>query len=89
MKIKTAPLLQKLNIKLVGTFRYYGINGTFDELRKLWQYCRELCFKWLNRRSQRRSFKYLDYLRIWNYYVEKPRTYVDIWKWKGNSKSYI
>lgn len=89
LNIKTAPLLQKLNIKLVGTFRYYGINGTFDELRKLWQYCRELCFKWLNRRSQRRGFKYLDYQRIWDYYVEKPRTYVDIWKWRENSKSYI
>ena len=27
LNIKTAPLLQKLNVKLVGTFRYYGING--------------------------------------------------------------
>lgn len=38
---------------------------------------------------KRRSFKCLDYLRIWIYYVEKPRIYVDIWKWRENSKSYI
>jgi len=89
LNIKTAPLLQKLNVKLVGTFRYYGINGMFEELLKLWKYCKYLCFKWLNRRSQRRSFSYLDYRRIWNYYLEKPRTYVDIWNWRENSKSYI
>ncbi len=89
LNVKTAPLLKKINIKLTGMFRYYGINGMFEELMRMWKYVKYLCFKWLNRRSQRRSFKYQDYLRIWNHYLDKPKTYVDIWQWANNPKSYI
>ncbi len=55
-----------LRAKLVGHFRYYGVTGNFPMIYRFRYLIRETVFKWLNRRSQRRSytwdefFKYLE-----------------------------
>lgn len=79
-----ANLLRKLNIKLTGTFRYYGISGMFNEIMRLFKHVKEVTFKWMNRRSQRRSFKWKQFERTRNYYLTKPKLYVNIWGWKAN-----
>ncbi len=79
-----ANILRMLNIKLMGTFRYYGICGMFKEIKRLFNHVKQVVFKWLNRRSQRKSFKWLQFNRTWNYYLTKPKLYVDIWGWKTN-----
>lgn len=71
-----------LNRKITGAFRYYGISGTFYEIRNLWAHAMWTSFKWLNRRSQRKSFTYAKFLIVWKSYIEKPRIYRDIWEWK-------
>ena len=43
-------------VKLLGHYRYYGVSGN---ARELWSYHKkatELAFKWVNRRSQKRSY---------------------------------
>ena len=70
-----------LNRKVTGAFRYYGISGTFYEIRNLWAHAMWTSFKWLNRRSQRKSITYAKFRIVWKSYIEKPRIYRDIWGW--------
>ena len=39
-------------------------------------------YRVLNRRHQKRSMKYNEFLRIWNYYVKEPHLTTDIWGWQ-------
>lgn len=74
--------MTKLNAKITGSLRYYGISGTFYDIKKLWSYAMWTTYKWLNRRSQRKSFNFDSFLTVWNYFIERPRVYRDIWGWK-------
>ena len=77
--LKFVELMNKLNIKLTGVYRYYGINGTIPYLRALHSHALFTTFKWLNRRSQRKSFALDKFLRVWNVMIRPPRIYVNIW----------
>lgn len=81
---RTKPLdwmLKKLNLKMTGAFRYYGISGTFYSIKSLYYYGMNVTYKWLNRRSQRKSFKFEKFIEVWKSYIQKPRIYRDIWQW--------
>ena len=54
--LKVGDFFKALNIKLRGYYNYYGVRGNFDSLLRFHRHVRDLCFKWLNRRSQRRSY---------------------------------
>ncbi|MEW5768337.1 MAG: hypothetical protein AB1797_12085 [bacterium] len=47
---------QILRLKLVGHYRYYGISGNFRELKKFYILTSKLAYKWINRRSQKKSY---------------------------------
>jgi len=52
--------------KLRGHFQYYGVSGNFRGINRFYNLTVRLVLKWLNRRSQKRSFnwdKFLIYLR--------------------------
>lgn len=60
--------------KLRGHYQYYGISGNFRSIAKYYQCVKDLACKWLNRRSQRRSFnrkRFAEYLK--KYPLPKPR----------------
>lgn len=48
---------------------------------KFWKYVKHGYYKVLNKRHQKRSMKYRDYLRIWNFYITEPHLMKDIWNW--------
>lgn len=73
--------MKKLNIKLTGTYRYYGINGMMYELRRLHYHALGVTFKWMNRRSQRKSFTYDKFITSWLELIKQPKIYVDIWSY--------
>ncbi len=57
----------KLNQILVGYYHYYGITDNSKMLRVFRHKVEDLLFKWLNRRSQRKSFTwqgFLDLLKV-------------------------
>lgn len=76
-------LVDKLREKLLGHYQYYGIT---DNIRMLSNYQYEvnrLLFKWLNRRSQRKSFtweKFNLFLRKCKF--PRPKIYVNIYEFK-------
>ena len=49
-------LFASLNLKLRGYYNYYGVSGNSDRLREFFNEAMGSLWKWLNRRSQRRSF---------------------------------
>lgn len=50
------PLMATLIKKLRGHYNYYGVHHNSESLWSYWTHMCEMVYKWLNRRSQRRSF---------------------------------
>jgi group II intron reverse transcriptase/maturase len=66
-------LFSELNAKLTGYYNYYGIRGNYKSLSAYQWIVRKALFKWLNRRSQRRSYTIDDFDKILNTYkIVKP-----------------
>ena len=72
--------MKRIQAALQGHFNYYGVSGNFAQISKFWKYVQNEYYKVLNKRHQKRSMKYYDYLRIWKYYVKEPHLTKDIWK---------
>ena len=65
-----------------GHCSYYGVSGNFHAIQSFWKYLRYSTYRVLNRRHQKQSLKYDQFLRIWNYYVKEPHLTTDIWGWQ-------
>jgi RNA-directed DNA polymerase len=51
-------MMEYVQQHLRGHFQYFGVSGNSRSLRQYLYASRRLLFKWLNRRSQRRSVKW-------------------------------
>lgn len=60
----TKELMVKLKQKLQGYFNYYGVCGNISMLEKYNNQVKRLVYKWLNRRSQRRSYTWKVFEKI-------------------------
>lgn len=81
-------ILSSLRKRLRGYWNYYCVIAN-DKLT--WRYNRAvmgLVFKWLNRRSQRKSFTWAQFLKNWkgSWQIPTPRV---VEKWKGQQPSQI
>jgi hypothetical protein len=74
--------MKRIQLALQGHFNYYGVNGNLAQIYKFWKYVKYEYYKVLNKRHQKRSMKYMDYLRIWKFYVKEPHLTKDIWNWQ-------
>lgn len=54
-------------LKLIGHYRYYGISGNMQALREFARETSKLAYKWINRRSQKKSFTYAQYCKFKQY----------------------
>ena len=69
-----ADLFAILNAKLRGYYNYYGVIGNTRSLREFYKQARRILFKWLNRRSQRKSYNWRGFDELCRYYgIEHPR----------------
>ena len=67
-------LFSLLNSKLRGYYNYYGVIGNYGSLEEFYEHARRILYKWLNRRSQKRSFNYREFSAVLQRYrIEKPR----------------
>ena len=74
--------MKRIQLSLQGHFNYYGVSGNLEQIYKFWKYVKYEYYRVLNKRHQKRSMKYPDYLRIWSFYVKEPHLTVDIWNWQ-------
>ena len=63
-----------LNRRLIGHYNYYGMRGNSRSIWQFYDVVIERCFKWLNRRSQRKSFTWVKFKDLVKYVgIAKPR----------------
>jgi group II intron reverse transcriptase/maturase len=67
-------LMPKLKRKLEGYWIAYGVTGNFNSLNKFWRIVCRLLYKWLNRRSQRKSYTWKGlYAMLDHFGIKGPR----------------
>jgi RNA-directed DNA polymerase len=71
--LKTSDLWKVIAAKLRGHYQYYGISGNYRGVYRYYWCTLRLVFKWLNRRSQRRSFSWEQFSQyLVKYPLPKP-----------------
>lgn len=79
MHIKPSELISKMNVKLTGHYRYYGISDNHDRMSNFQNYCRRQLYHVLNRRSQYR-LTWEKYNKIIEHNpIVKPKIYISTW----------
>src|SRR3989338_3661169 len=61
-----APILSlwsTLTTKLRGHYQYYGVSGNFEAIQRYYYQTRNIAYKWLNRRSQKKSMNWEEFTR--------------------------
>jgi len=76
----TADIMRTVRAKLLGHYRYYGITDNSRMIAKYMYEIIKLLFKWLNRRSQRKSFTVEKFrLFLARHKLPTPKIYVSIY----------
>jgi len=67
-------LFARLNRKLRGYYQYYGIRGNYKSLKAFVYRITQTLKKWLNRRSQRKSYNWMGFRELVRHFgIIKPR----------------
>ncbi len=53
-----------LAMKLKGHYQYYGVSGNFEGIQRFYRQTRRVTFKWLNRRSQKKSWNWEQFEKM-------------------------
>lgn len=72
--------LETLKLKLNGHINYYGVNGNFNSIQNFFSYIRNIFYRVLRRRGQKKPIKFNDFIRIWDAMgFRPPNVCVNIW----------
>lgn len=61
---KSSRIFESVNRKLRGYFNYYGIIDNMKSMNTYFHYAKRILHKWLNRRSQRKSYTYKQFYTL-------------------------
>jgi len=67
-RVKTKEWWKIVSAKLRGHFEYYGISGNYVSIKDFYQLALRLIFKWINRRSQKKSMNWKQFINYLKYY---------------------
>lgn len=72
--------METVKKKLVGHYNYYGITDNYRSLMSFYYTTRNMTLKWLNRRSQKKSYTQDGFSKMWEHYqIPTPRIKVSIY----------
>jgi hypothetical protein len=78
-----------IKAKIQGHCNYYGITDNRRAVGNFIDECRKLIYKWLNRRSQKKSFNWNKFvLFLMKYPLPKAKVHVNIFE-TGAGSSYL
>lgn len=70
----TSTIMRLVRAKLRGYYNYYGVIGNFKMLAKMYYYVTRILHKWLNRRSQTKTYTWPAFIQLLKFYeIPKPR----------------
>ena len=85
----TKDFMEKVKAKLQGHCRYYGITDNHNAVSNFIDEVKKLIYKWLNRRSQKKSFNWCKFnLFLKKYPLPRAKTYVRIFE-LGIGSNYV
>nr|QNO46941.1 hypothetical protein CLAIAILK_00002 [Methanosarcinales archaeon ANME-2c ERB4] len=74
--VKLKEWWKLLGLKLLGHYRYYGMSGNFRWMQNFYHQVVRLAFKWVNRRSQKKSYNWDQFHRFLQFNpLPKPKIY--------------
>jgi RNA-directed DNA polymerase len=72
--LKNKERFAKLSQKLMGYYNHYGLPDNYESLKNFFYHAERILFKWLNRRSQKRSYTWKGFEELLTCYkIPKPR----------------
>ena len=73
--LTTLPEIWKqIELKLQGHYNYYGLSGNFEGIDRFYRNTCYLTFKWMNRRSQKKTWNWTTFYDYLNRYpLSKPK----------------
>ncbi|MCP4461052.1 MAG: group II intron reverse transcriptase/maturase [Cytophagales bacterium] len=84
-RIPLKDIWKRISQKLTGHYSYYGVSGNFNKIKQFRYLVKRLLFKWLNRRSQRKSFNWQQFsLYEQRFPLPKPRIYQKLYQRSEN-----
>jgi len=76
-------IVDRLNRSLIGYYNYYCITDNLREVKNFLDRVKQILFKWMNRRSQRKSFSWDKFkLFLQKYPLTNPKIKVNIYELK-------
>jgi group II intron reverse transcriptase/maturase len=78
--LRLKDLTDMLNAKLRGHYQYYGITDNFKSIGNFLFETQRMMFKWLNRRSQKKSYIWEEFNQLLKIFpLVQPRIYCNIY----------
>ncbi|MCP5109019.1 MAG: group II intron reverse transcriptase/maturase [bacterium] len=79
-RMKLKDIWEKTAQMLTGHYRYYGVNENFRQLNNFYEHVKRLLYKWLNRRSQKKSFTWEKFKKYQERYpLPRPKLYHNLY----------
>lgn len=67
-------IFRKMNDKLRGYYNHYGVIGNYDSLSEFFYHVKRILLKWLNRRSDRKSYNWDGFNELMKHFgLLRPR----------------
>ena len=77
---KISEIMETVKKKLVGHYNYYGITDNSKSITLYHYEVQRILFKWLNRRSQKKSYNYESFGKMWKFFqLPLPHIKVNIY----------
>ena len=79
--LRVKEIISKINQILTGYFHYYGITDNSERITAFRYNVMKSLFYWLNRRSQKKSYNWVEFLNMIDnsYPLVRPRIYVSVY----------
>lgn len=75
----TQWIMQQVALKLRGHYQYYGVTDNYRGIARFHREVTKMLFKWMNRRSQRRSYRWEEFERLLEIFpLPSPRVRVNL-----------
>ncbi len=67
-------IMEAFGAKMLGHLNYYGVSGNLEMLKAYYYHACHIVFKWLNRRSQRKSYNWHGFAELLKQFsIPRPR----------------
>jgi len=88
--VKVEEWIKIVRMKLIGHYNYYGVSGNYKWMRRYYNQTIRMIYKWINRRSQKKSYNWEKFNRFITYQkLPLPKIYHNLYTLSSHKGSII